>query len=87
MYKNFLMEKSTSDKDHGVASRCTPGQQDAAESKFVELDDVPLKKVWSILEGNKKLRVQPPTSQSELKRSTRTTITPEIILLRCTICC
>jgi len=85
IYKDLLTKKNTSEKDPKVAPWSTPEQHDA-DSEFVELD-VPVKKIWSIMEGNKKLRVQPPTSQSELKRSTRTTITPEIILLRCTICC
>ena len=43
------------------------------ESEFIELDDVPIKKVRYILEGNKELRVEPLTPQSELRRSTRIT--------------
>ena len=59
-----------------MASRSTPGQQDAAKSEFVKLD-VPVKKVLSILEENEELRVEPLTPQSELRRSTRTTKAPE----------
>ena len=78
MYKDLLTERSTSEKDLRVASRSTPEQQDAPDSEFIELDGLPIKKVRSILEGNKKLRVEPPTPQSELRRSTRTIRAPEI---------
>jgi len=59
-----------------VAPRSTPEQRNAADLEFVELD-VPVKKVWSILEENEKLRVGSPTPQSELRRSTRMTRAPE----------
>jgi len=36
MYKDMLTE-STSEKDPGMAPQSTPKQQDAADSKFVEL--------------------------------------------------
>jgi len=49
MYKDLLMERSTSEKDLRVASRSTSEQQDAADSEFVKLD-VPVKKVRSIRE-------------------------------------
>ena len=45
VYKDLLIERSTSEKDPGVASRSTLEQQDAAESEFNELDDVPVKKL------------------------------------------
>ena len=61
MYKDLLTEWSTSEKDPEVAPRSTPEQQDVADSEFVELDDVPVKKVRSILEENEELRVEPPT--------------------------
>ena len=77
MYKDLLTERSTSEKDPGVAPQSTPKYQDAADSEFVKLDDVPVKKVWSIPEGNEELRVEPPTSQSELRQSIRTTRVPE----------
>ena len=59
-----------------MAPRSTPEQQDAVDSKFAELD-VPVKKVRSIPEENEELRVEPPSPQSELRRSTRMTKTPE----------
>ena len=71
MYKDLLTERSTSEKDPGVAPQSTPEYQDAADSEFVKLDDVPVKKIWSIPEENEELRVEPPTPQSELRRSTR----------------
>jgi len=43
-----LTGRRTSDKDPGVAPRNTPEQQDAADLEFIELDDVPVKKVRSI---------------------------------------
>jgi len=55
VYKDLLTERSTSKKDLGMTSRTTPGHQDAAMSEFVELDNVPVKKVQSILKGNKEL--------------------------------
>jgi len=48
-----------------VASRSTPEQQYAADSEFVELDDVLVKNVWSIPEGNEELRVEPLTKRVE----------------------
>ena len=60
-----------------MASRSTPGQQDVVESKFVKLDDVPVKKVRSIPKGNEELLVEPLTPQSELRQSTKTTRAPE----------
>jgi len=75
MYKDLLTE-STSEKDPEMASWNTRGQRDAAESEFIELD-IYVKKVWSIPEGNEELRVEPPTSQSELRQSTRTIRAPE----------
>ena len=77
MYKDLLTERSTSEKDPGVAPRSTTEQQDAADLEFVELDDVPVKKARSISEGNEEFRVEPPTPQSELRRSTRTIRAPE----------
>ena len=49
----------------GITS--TLEQQDAVEMEFIELHDVPVKKVWSIPEGNEGLRVEPLTPQSELR--------------------
>ena len=60
MYKDLLTVRSTSEKDPEVTSRSTQEQQDAADSKFVELD-VPIKKLHSISEGNEELRVEPLT--------------------------
>ena len=77
MYKNLLIERSTSEKDLEGASQSTPEQQDAADSEFVELDDVPVKKIWSSPEGNAELRVEHPIPQSELRRSIRMTRAPE----------
>jgi len=51
MYKDLLTE-STSEKDPRVASQSTLRQQDAAESEFVELDNVLVKKVRGFLGGN-----------------------------------
>ena len=65
------------EKNPEVASWNTPEQQDVADSEFVELDDLLLKKVQSILEGNEEFWVAPLTPQSELRRSTRTTRAPE----------
>jgi len=62
VYKDLLTERSTSEKDPRVTSQSTLGQQDAAELEIIELDDVSVKKVHSILEGNKELRAEPPTS-------------------------
>jgi len=76
MYKDLLTERGTSEKNPRVASRSTPGQQDATELEFVELDEVPMKKVRSILKGNEEFRVEPLTPQSELRRSTWTTRAP-----------
>ena len=67
MYNDLLTERSTSEKDPKVAPLSTPDQQDAADSEFVKLDDVPVKKIRSITEGNEELRVEPPTPQSELR--------------------
>ena len=67
MYKDSLTERSISEKDTGVASRSTPEQQDVADSEFVELDDVHVKKVQSNPEGNEELRVEPSSPQSELR--------------------
>jgi len=61
IYKDLLTERSTLEKDLGVTSRNTPGQHNATVSEFVELDDVPMKKVRSIPEENGELRVEPPT--------------------------
>ena len=61
MYTDLLMERSTSEKDPGVVPQSTKEQQDTTDSEFVELDDVPMKKVWSIPKGNKELRVEPLT--------------------------
>ena len=77
MYKDLLTERSTSEKDPGVAPRSTLEQEDATDSEFIELNDVPLKKVRSIPEGNEELRVEPPFLQTELRRSTRTTRVPK----------
>jgi len=41
------------------------------------IDDVPVKKAQSIPEGNAELGVEPPTPQSKLRRSTRTTRAPK----------
>jgi len=54
MYMDLLTVRNTSEKDPRVASWSTLEQQDALESKFMELDDVPVKKVRSISEGNEK---------------------------------
>ena len=77
MYKDLLTERSTSKNDPGVTPHSTPKQRDVADSEFVELDDVLVKKVRSILKGNEELRLGPPTPQNELRRSTRTTRAPE----------
>ena len=50
VYKDLLTEKSAPEKDLKVAPRSTPEQQSsAADTKFVELDDVLLRKSQSIL--------------------------------------
>ena len=49
MYKDLLTERSTSDH-----------QSSDADSEFVELDDVPVEKVWSIPQRNDESRVEPP---------------------------
>jgi len=77
VYKKLLTKRNTSEKDPGVAPQSTLEQQDVADSEFIELDDVPVKKIRSIPEENEELRVKPPTPQSELKRSTRMTIASE----------
>ena len=41
--------------------RSTLEHQDVMDSKFVEPDDVPVKKLRSIPEGNEELRVDSPT--------------------------
>ena len=62
MYKNFLTERSTLEKDLEVAPWSTPEQQhNATNSEFVELHDVLVEKSWSIPERNEKSRVEPPT--------------------------
>ena len=62
VYKDLLTERSIPEKDLRVAPRCTPEQQSsAADSEFVELDDVPVKEIRSILEGNEEFRVKPLT--------------------------
>ena len=48
MYKDMLMERSTLEKDPRVASWSNLEQQDDVDSEFVELDDVPVKKLRSI---------------------------------------
>jgi len=50
-----------------VASWSTPEQHDAANSEFVELDNVLVKKVQSILEGNEELRVEPPAPSPKVR--------------------
>jgi len=87
MYTDLLTERSTSKKDPVVASRRTPEQQDIADSEFIKLDDFSVKKVQSILEGNEEFRVEPPTLQSELRRSTRTTRALKKYSPSYTICC
>ena len=72
------MERSTSKKDPEVASRSTPEQQDGADSEFVELDDIPMKKVRSIPEKNEEICLKHSRPQSELRRSIMTTRAPEI---------
>ena len=59
IYKDLLTKKNTSEKDPKVAPWSTPEQHDA-DLEFVELD-VPVKKIWSILEGNNsEYSLQPP---------------------------
>ena len=67
MYTDLLVKRNTSEKDPEVAPRSTLEQHDVADLQFVELDDVHVKKIRSILEGNKELRVEPPTLQTELR--------------------
>ena len=67
------MERSTLKKDPRVASQSNPEQQDDMDSEFVELDDIPVKKLQSILERNEELRVDPPTPQGKLRRSIKMT--------------
>jgi len=55
MYKDLLTERSTSEKDPKVTPRSTLEQQEAADSEFVEFDDVPMKKDRSIPKENEKL--------------------------------
>ena len=50
VYKNFLTERSTPDQ-----------QSSNIDLKFIELDDVPIKKIRSIPEENEESRVEPPT--------------------------
>ena len=45
MYKDFLTKRSTSEKDPEVAPQSNLEQHDVADSEFIELDDVPVKKV------------------------------------------
>jgi len=52
MYKDLLMERSTSKNEFGVEPWRTPKQQGVADSEFVELDDAPVEKDQNILEGN-----------------------------------
>ena len=59
MYENFLTERSTSDK-----------QNSNADSKFIELDDVPIEKIQSILERNEESRIEPPIP-TKVRRSAR----------------
>jgi len=62
VYKDLLTERSTPEKDLGVAPQSSLEQQSgAADSEFVELDDVPIEKIQSILKENEKSRVQPST--------------------------
>ena len=64
VYKDLLTDRNTLEKDPRVSSQSTP-EQDAADSEFVELDDVHAK-VRSIPEW-KRLRVEPPTPEGELR--------------------
>jgi len=54
---------STPKKDLVMAPRSTPEQQSSVvDSKFVELNVVPVEKSRSILEGKKESRIEPLTS-------------------------
>ena len=57
----MVTESSTWENDLGVASWSTLKQQDAADSEFVKLDDVSMKKIWSIPEEYEELRAGPLT--------------------------
>ena len=73
VYKDLLTERSTPEKDLGIEQSTTEQQSSATDSKFVEIDDIPIENSWSILEENEKSRVEPPTPQSEVRRSTMQT--------------
>jgi len=78
VYKDLLTERSTPEKDLRVAPQSTPEQQrNAADSEFVELDDVLVEKSQSILEGNEESRVESLTPQPEVRRSTRQIKAPD----------
>ena len=52
VYKDLLIEMSVPEKDLGVTPRSTSEQQSRdVDLEFVELDDVPVEKSRSILEG------------------------------------
>ena len=53
MYEDLLTERSTQEKDVGVAPRSTSEQQsNVVDSKFVKLDDVLVEKSQSIPKEN-----------------------------------
>ena len=69
MYKDLQKERSTPEKNLGVASRSTLEQQsNAVTSDFVELD-APVEKIQSILKGNEESRAEPPNPQIKVRRA------------------
>jgi len=77
MYKDLQTERSTLKNDLGVAPQSTPEQQSTGNLEFVELEDAPVDKARNILKGDVESQVEPPTPQTELRRSTRQTKAPE----------
>ena len=61
IYKDLLTERNTSKKNLRVVPRSTPEQSSAADSEFVELDDVHVEKIRRIPEENELSRVEPLT--------------------------
>jgi len=72
-----------------LLTESTPEQQSsAADLEFVELDDVPVEKIRSILEENEESRVEPSTPQIKVRQSSRPTKAPErYYFFFCTIYC
>ena len=67
VYKDLLTERSNLE-DLRLAPQSTPEQQSsAANSEFVELDDVPVEKSQSIPKENGESQIEPLTFQSEVR--------------------